>query len=96
MLISLRLVGCVSVTEQEQVKETTENAPIIDLNAPKQVLKAPPKIENSDKQQSLDQTPQAKPRVKAQKLPEPVAPIDIWQRLRQGFKITPTKCIVQP
>ena len=94
LLISLRLVGCVSVTEEQNTEQTTENVPIIDLNTPKQVLKAPPKIENSDKQQSLDQTPQAKPRIKVQevqKIPEPVAPIDIWQRLRQGFEITPNK-----
>ena len=87
-------MGCVSVTEEQNTEQTTENVPIIDLNTPKQVLKAPPKIENSDKQQSLDQTPQAKPRIKVQevqKIPEPVAPIDIWQRLRQGFEITPNK-----
>lgn len=81
LLISLRLVGCVSVTEEQNTEQTTENVPIIDLNTPKQVLKAPPKIENSDKQQSLDQTPQAKPSIKVQevqKIPEPVAPIDIY------------------
>jgi membrane-bound lytic murein transglycosylase D len=88
LLISLRLVGCVSVTEdgQGQLEKTTELAPIVDLNTPQATPKAAPK---ADKENGLEEPHLSAKAISEQKQPQPIAPKDIWQRLRQGFQITP-------
>jgi membrane-bound lytic murein transglycosylase D len=89
LLISLRLVGCASVSEQDKVEEQTDNAPIVDLNAPKIVPKAAPEVEKNPLEDVLEPTLEAKPQITVQPQQEPAPPIDIWQRLRNGFQITP-------
>ena len=90
LLISLRLVGCASVTEDEtgQLEKASELAPIFDLNAPQAIPKSPTQVESDnsseDSNLSVDATPE-----KQQQQPKPAVSIDIWQRLRQGFQITP-------
>ena len=97
LLISLRLVGCASVTEdtQGQTKEAKEQAPIVDLNAPTVIPEAVPKLEpENDPENEELQTEGEKqtiPPVAQQEAPEPAQPIDTWQRLRKGFEITPDK-----
>lgn len=97
LLISLRLVGCASVTEdtQGQTKEAKEQAPIVDLNAPTVIPEAVSKLEPENDPESEElQTEGEKqtiPPVAQQEAPEPVPPIDAWQRLRKGFEITPDK-----
>jgi membrane-bound lytic murein transglycosylase D len=97
LLISLRLVGCASVTEdtQGQTKEAEEQAPIVDLNAPTVIPEAVSKLEPENDPESEElQTEGEKqtiPPVAQQEAPEPVPPIDAWQRLRKGFEITPDK-----
>lgn len=89
LLISIRLVGCAPVTEKIETAESSKNAPIIDLNAPKPVPKAPPQPEETAPAQQIDQPQQDTTEIQIEQIEEPVAPIDIWQRLRQGFQITP-------
>ncbi|MGB2172871.1 MAG: LysM peptidoglycan-binding domain-containing protein [Porticoccaceae bacterium] len=90
MLISLRLVGCASVTEDEtgQLEKASELAPIVDLNAPQAIPKSLTQVESDnsseDSDLSVDTTPE-----KQQQQPKLAVSIDIWQRLRQGFQITP-------
>lgn len=88
LLISLRLVGCVSVTEdrQGQLEKTTELAPIVDLNAPQATPNAAPK---ADEENGLEEPDLSAEAISEQQQPQAIAPIDIWQRLRQGFQITP-------
>jgi membrane-bound lytic murein transglycosylase D len=88
LLISLRLGGCVSVTEdrQGQLRKTTELAPIVDLNTPQATPTASPE---ADKENGLEEPHLSAKAISEQKQPQPIAPIDIWQRLRQGFQITP-------
>ena len=101
LLISLRLVGCASITENTQMplEEAPETAPIVDLNAPETapeeattatadstVSTTEADIETPEQPQQQIQQPQ---QVEA---PAPAPPpIDAWQRLRQGFEITPEK-----
>jgi len=81
-------VGCASVTENTQIDETTENAPIVDLNAPKTIPKAPPQQDKAPTE-DIDQPLQTTIETQVPQIAEPIAPIDLWQRLRQGFQITP-------
>ena len=94
-------MGCASITENAQIplEEAPETAPIVDLNAsetaPAEATTATADstvsitgadIETSEQLQQQIQQPQ---QVEA---PAPAAaPIDAWQRLRQGFEITPEK-----
>ena len=88
LLLSLRLVGCASITE-DRAEEITENAPIIDLNAPKTVPKAPPKPESQAAQDRSTLALETITETAVQQEAEPTTPIDAWQRLRDGFQITP-------
>ena len=82
LLISLRLVGCTSVTEhsQEQAEEGTEFAPIVDLNAPIEIPQVPPQSEpeNSLESEELptESDLQITPEVAQQDKPQPAPPID--------------------
>ena len=99
LLISLRLVGCASVTEdvQQQAEQALEPVPIVDLNAPVALPKGPmpadaekgtesKDLAKDNETQLADQLNQPQ-----QTEPQPVPSIDAWQRLRQGFEITPNK-----
>jgi membrane-bound lytic murein transglycosylase D len=88
LLISIRLVGCAPATENIETVETTENAPIIDLNAPKIIPKAPPQQDIAPTE-DIDQPLQDTAETQIPQIEEPVTEINIWQRLRQGFQITP-------
>ena len=104
LLLSLRLVGCASVTEnlQEQVEEPKKLAPIVDLNEQKTISNAEPQIDSKTSLESPELPNKANPQIAeqlqetteevAQSIePQPAPPIDTWQRLRQGFEITPNK-----
>jgi membrane-bound lytic murein transglycosylase D len=91
LLISLRLVGCASVSEQDKVEEQTDNAPIVDLNAQKTRPKVAPEVEKNPLENVLEPPLEAKPQITVQPVQEPPPPIDIWQRLRNGFQITPNR-----
>jgi len=104
LLLSLRLVGCASVTEniQEQVEEPKYLAPIVDLNEQKTISNAEPQIDSKTSLESPELPNKANPQIAeqlqetteevAQSIePQPAPPIDTWQRLRQGFEITPNK-----
>ena len=104
LLLSLRLVGCASVTEnlQEQVEEPKNLAPIVDLNEQKTISNAEPQIDSKTSLESPELPNKANPQIAeqlqetteevAQSIePQPAPPIDAWQRLRQGFEITPNK-----
>ncbi|MGB2115703.1 MAG: LysM peptidoglycan-binding domain-containing protein, partial [Porticoccaceae bacterium] len=90
MLISLRLVGCASVTEDEtgQLEKASELAPIVDLNAPQAIPKSLTQVESDNSSEDSDLSVDATPE-KQQQQPKLAVSIDIWQRLRQGFQITP-------
>ena len=104
LLLSLRLVGCASVTEnlQEQVEEPKKLAPIVDLNEQKTISNAEPQIDSKTSLESPELPNKANPQIAEQLQetteevaqsvePQPAPPIDTWQRLRQGFEITPNK-----
>jgi len=99
LLISLRLVGCASVTEdvQQQAEQALEPVPIVDLNAPVALPKGPmpADVEKGTESKDLakDNETQLADQLKKpqQTAPQPVPSIDAWQRLRQGFEITPNK-----
>ena len=104
LLLSLRLVGCASVTEnlQEQVEEPKNLAPIVDLNEQKTISNAEPQIDSKIGLESPELPNKANPQIAEQLQettekvapsiePQPAPPIDAWQRLRQGFEITPNK-----
>lgn len=90
LLISLRLVGCASVTEDEtgQLEKASELAPIVDLNAPQAIPKSLTQVESDNSSEDSDLSVDATPE-KQQQQPKLAVSIDIWQRLRQGFQITP-------
>ena len=69
-----------------QLEKTTELAPVVELNAPQATPKAAPK---ADKENDLEESNLSADVISEQQQPQPIAPIDIWQRLRQGFQITP-------
>ena len=104
LLLSLRLVGCASVTEnlQEEVEEPKKLAPIVDLNEQKTISNAELQIDSKTSLESPELPNKANPQIAeqlqettekvAQSIePQPAPPIDTWQRLRQGFEITPNK-----
>ena len=99
LLISLRLVGCASVTEdvQQQAEQALEPVPIVDLNAPVALPKGPMPADaekgTESKDLAKDNETQLADQLKKpqQTAPQPVPSIDAWQRLRQGFEITPNK-----
>lgn len=99
LLISLRLVGCASVTEdvQQQAEQALEPVPIVDLNAPVALPKGPMPADVEKGTESKDlakdnETQLADQLNKPQQTaPQPLPSIDAWQRLRQGFEITPNK-----
>ena len=82
LLISLRLVGCASVTEdtQGQTKEAKEQAPIVDLNAPTVIPEAVPKLEpENDPENEELQTEGEKQTIPpvAQRLKSPLV-VSVW------------------
>jgi membrane-bound lytic murein transglycosylase D len=93
LLLSMRLVGCASVTEDSEVINSTEQAPIVDLNAPKVMPKAPPQTDLkpslADTALTSEDNEEISPLIALQEQLEPVPITDAWQRLRQGFEITP-------
>jgi membrane-bound lytic murein transglycosylase D len=95
LVISLRLVGCAPFEDNIKTSEiagqtAAEKAPIIDLNVPKTLPKSAVELENQTKEsteaESTDKTEQI-----AVQQEEPVPVLDLWQRLRDGFEITPEK-----
>jgi len=99
LLISLRLVGCASVTEdvQQQAEQALEPVPIVDLNAPVALPKGPMRADAEKGTESKDLAKDNETQLAdqlnqpQQTEPQPVQSIDAWQRLRQGFEITPNK-----
>jgi membrane-bound lytic murein transglycosylase D len=93
LLLSMRLVGCASVTEDSEVINSTEQAPIVDLNAPKVMPKAPTQTDLkpslADTALTSEDNEEISPLIALQEQLEPVPITDAWQRLRQGFEITP-------
>jgi len=89
LLLSMRLVGCATVTEEPEVIDPTENAPIVDLNAPIAIPKAPPQPEAETSPESVELATEDNLEINQQVEPAPATQIDAWQRLRQGFEITP-------
>ena len=85
----MRLVGCASVTEEPEAIDPTENAPIVDLNAPSAAPKAPPQPEPETSPESAELATEDNLEINQQVEPAPAPQIDAWQRLRQGFEITP-------
>lgn len=77
LLISFRLIGCAPVTDRPLQEIDRDRAPIIDLNIPvlKPIPKSPPL--------------EVIAAVKEPDISEPTPPEDLWDRLRQGFEITP-------
>jgi flagellar biosynthesis GTPase FlhF len=72
-----------------------EKAPIIDLNATQPIPKSAAELEEQkleDSKQLSEQilTSESEEQAKIEQQ-EPEAPVDLWQRLRDGFEITPEK-----
>jgi membrane-bound lytic murein transglycosylase D len=97
LVISLKLGGCVPLDDNIKTPETSgqpvaEKAPIVDLNAPQALPKSAGKLEK--KTEDKDTTTSEIELVLEQAIvqqegPKPI--LDIWQRLRDGFEITPEK-----
>ena len=100
LVISLRLVGCAPFEDNIKTSKlddqpAAEKAPIIDLNATQTLPKSAAELEEQkleDSKQLSEQilTTESEEQAKIEQQ-EPEAPVDIWQRLRDGFEITPEK-----
>ena len=100
LVISLRLVGCAPFEDNIKTSKldgqpAAEKAPIIDLNATQTLPKSAAELEEQkieDSKQLSEQilTTESEEQAKIEQQ-ESEAPVDIWQRLRDGFEITPEK-----
>jgi soluble lytic murein transglycosylase-like protein len=100
LVISLRLVGCAPFEDNIKTSKlddqpAAEKAPIIDLNATQPIPKSAAELEEQkleDSKQLSEQilTTESEEQAKIEQQ-EPEAPVDLWQRLRDGFEITPEK-----
>jgi membrane-bound lytic murein transglycosylase D len=95
LIISLRLGGCAPLEDNIKTPEITgqplaEKAPIIDLNAPQAIPKSAAKLEvqTEDVEATTSELEVGQTIVQEE---EPAPLLDIWQRLRDGFEITPEK-----
>jgi membrane-bound lytic murein transglycosylase D len=99
LVISLRLVGCAPFEDNIKTSElddqaAAEKAPIIDLNATQPLAKSAAELEKQqlDSEQLSEQVSTTESEQQANiEQQEPEAPVDLWQRLRDGFEITPEK-----
>ena len=99
LVISLRLVGCAPFEDNIKTSElddqaAAEKAPIIDLNATQPLAKSAAELEKQqlDSEQLSEQVTTTESEQQANiEQQEPEAPVDLWQRLRDGFEITPEK-----
>ena len=100
LIISLRLVGCAPFEDNIKTSKlddqpVAEKAPIIDLNATQTLPKSAAKQEEQKLEDSKQPSEQVLTTESEQQAnieqQEPEAPIDLWQRLRDGFEITPEK-----
>ncbi len=99
LVISLRLVGCAPFEDNIKTSElddqaAAEKAPIIDLNATQPLAKSAAELEKQqlDSEQLSEQVLTTESEQQANiEQQEPEAPVDLWQRLRDGFEITPEK-----
>lgn len=99
LVISLRLVGCAPFEDNIKTSElddqaAAEKAPIIDLNATQPLAKSAAELEKQqlDSEQLSEQVTTTESEQQANiEQQEPEAPLDLWQRLRDGFEITPEK-----
>jgi membrane-bound lytic murein transglycosylase D len=96
LVISLRLVGCAPFEDNIKTSEiagqtAAEKAPIIDLNVPKTLPKSALELENQTKEPTEAKSTEDKTEQEAVQQEEPEPVVDIWQRLRNGFEITPEK-----
>ena len=99
LVISLRLVGCAPFEDNIKTSElddraAAEKAPIIDLNATQPLPKSAAELEKQqlDSEQLSEQVLTTESEEQANiEQQEPEAPVDLWQRLRDGFEITPEK-----
>jgi len=80
LLISLQLVHCSQINDVTKTDDGSQLAPIVDLNKPQAKVANLPKAPT----EVLTEVPVEEPQIA-----EPQPPEDIWQRLRQGFQITP-------
>lgn len=89
----MRLVGCASVTDNHQALDPTESAPIVDLNTPNAISddlhQLAPTAPLEDTELPAEDNSDADSQVAQSEEPVPPVQIDAWQRLRQGFEITP-------
>jgi membrane-bound lytic murein transglycosylase D len=100
LVVSLRLVGCAPFEDNIKTSKlddqtAAEKAPIIDLNATQPIPKSAAELEEQkleDSKQLSEQilTSESEEQAKIEQQ-EPEAPVDLWQRLRDGFEITPEK-----
>jgi membrane-bound lytic murein transglycosylase D len=100
LVISLRLVGCAPFEDNIKTSKlddqpAAEKAPIIDLNATQTLPKSAAELEDQkleDSKQLSEQilTTESEEQANIEQQ-EPEAPVDLWQRLRDGFEITPEK-----
>ena len=99
LAVSLRLVGCAPFednikTSELDVQPAAEKAPIVDLNATQPLPKSAAELEKQqlDLEQLSEQVLTTESEEQANiEQQEPEAPLDLWQRLRDGFEITPEK-----
>jgi len=73
LLISLQLVGCSQISDAAKTENSSQPAPVFDLNKP------PAEVASTKEVEIPPEPPVA----------EPKQPVDMWQRLRQGFQIAP-------
>ena len=96
LIISLRLVGCAPFEDNITTLDSTDQlaakkAPIIDLNVLKTLPKSALELENQTKEPTEAKSTEDKAEQDAAQQEEPEPIVDIWQRLRNGFEITPEK-----
>ena len=100
LVISLRLVACAPFEDSIKTSKlddqpAAEKAPIIDLNATQPIPKSAAELE----EQKLEDSKQLSEKILTTESEqqanieqqEPEAPVGLWQRLRDGFEITPEK-----
>ncbi|MCS5587073.1 MAG: LysM peptidoglycan-binding domain-containing protein [Porticoccaceae bacterium] len=78
LLISLRLVGCTTVADTAKIEDRSQAAATLDL----EIMAT--EIASTEDVEIPPEPPTEQPPVA-----EPKQPVDLWQRLRQGFQMTP-------